>query len=147
MNTNQSTIDLLTYLSVIMVMFLTGTQEQIPFFWMSILLLGVFGSLLFILFEQPSPAYRKKRRRRCRPHPNWKRVMKWCRRALPLGLVRRCRRRPIHRPPSLDGSFFPSPHCNRLQRWRRRRARARAFLAVANWTSFWVVARTNIVPG
>ena len=135
MNTNYSTIDLLTYLSVIMVMFLTGTQELKPFLWMSILLLGVFGSSLFILFEQPSPAYSKQRCRR--PQPNWKQVRKWRRRALLLGLVRRCRCRPRHRPPRLDGSFFPSPHCNRLWRWRMKRA----------CTRFCVAARTNIVPG
>ena len=35
-------------------------------------------------------------------------------------LVRRCRRRPRHRSPRLDGYFFPSPHHKTSWRWRRR---------------------------
>jgi len=133
-STNQCT-DLITYLLIIMVMFLTGTQELVPSLLMSILLLEVFGSSLYVLFEPPSPAYCKKRRHHA--HPNRKRVRKWRRRALPYRLVRCCRRCLRHRPPRLGGSFFPSPHCNRLRCWvTRRRACARAFFSLCKLEKF-----------
>ena len=68
--------------------------------------------------------YQRRRGKR----PNRKYARPFCRRRLQYWLVRRCCRCKFrHRPPCLDGSFFPSPHCNRVRRWKRRRVRARAF--------------------
>ena len=121
-------IDHTTFLTMMLIIFLTvscGVYSSAFFF---LVLLGESALSLptFVINTKPSPIYRIKRRR---PRPNWKRARKFRRRALQYWLVRRCRRRPRHRPPRLNGSFFPSPLCNKLRRWRRRRARARTFFS------------------
>ena len=67
-------------------------------------------------------------RRRPRP-PRRRNGVKFCRRRIHYHLYRRCMRRRGQRPPRLDGTTFHSPRCIKHRRWRRRRARFKAFKA------------------
>ena len=68
----------------------------------------IFISILFVF---TSLTYINPCRRRSFPHCKYK--TRWWQRTFPYWLVRHCHLRPRHRPPRLDISFFPSPHCTK----------------------------------
>ena len=113
--------DQTTYITIIFLIFLTSNSDLIPYLWLSWLLMGAFGSYIYFI-SNPSPIILKHRHR---PRPNWKRSKRWRRHKLNYWIVRRCRRRPRHRPPCLDGSFFPLPHSTKHRRIRMLKARCR----------------------
>ena len=83
-----------------------------------------FLTFLWSVYLLCKPPYYKPR---CRSHrPPWKRVKKFRRRRLHNSLVQRCRRCHGQPPCRLHISYFPSPHCAKHRRWRRRKTMARA---------------------
>ena len=115
--------DKINYITFIFLIFLTSTSEIVPFMWLSWLLLGIFGSSIYFI-SNPSPIISKP----CRcPCPNWKNLKQYRRCKFYYWLVLCCILRHMHRPPHLDGSFFPSPRCTKYWRQRRRRSHARSF--------------------
>ena len=89
-------------------------------FWM---LLGVCGSSICFI-SNLGPIISK---RHCFPCTYWKLSKKWLCCKLNDWLVHSCRLRPKNLPPRLDGSLFLAPYCDKHRRWRRDRARAKAF--------------------
>ena len=84
----------------------------------------IFLTFLWGVYLFCKSPYCKPRRRSYRPP--WKRVNKFLRHRLHYSLVQCCCCRHGQRPCRLNGSYFPSPHCNKHRRWRRRNTMSRA---------------------
>ena len=115
-------------------MFLTIISEIIPSLWISVVLLGIFVSSIYFI-SKPSPIISK---HCCCPHPTWKRPKRWRRCKLHYWIARRCRHQPKNRPTCLYGSFFSSPYCVKHRRWRRGRARSKAFFKSRRMDEFFI---------
>ena len=92
----------------------------LPPSWQPLPIITTFITSFFTLNYTPplQRRHRKTRRRRLREK-------KWRRCQLHYSLIIRCRRRKGQRPPRLDGRLFPSPHCSKYRRWRRRKKQAK----------------------
>ena len=115
-----------TYLTFIFLVILTSTFELIIYLWLSWLMMGVFGSSIYVI-TIPSPIMSCKKRRHL-PHPNWTWPNIWRLRKLHYCIVCHCRCLPNNRPPRLDVSFFPWPYCAKHRLWRRGGSHAEDFL-------------------